>query len=45
MKQFFEFIWRVALTPFYLVFLSAASVFVLLADGKEEFTRFWKDNT
>jgi len=45
MKKKLEFVWRLALTPAYLVFIAGASVFVLLADGWDEFKKFWLANT
>ena len=45
MKKKLEFLWRLALTPFYTAFIAGASVFVLLADGWLEFKRFWRVNT
>lgn len=45
MNRYFEFAWRLALTPFYAAGIAWASIFVLLADGKKEFNQFWKDNT
>jgi hypothetical protein len=37
-------IWGLALTPFYLGFLAATSLFVLLALGPKEFMEFWRKN-
>jgi len=45
MKKKLEFVWRLALTPFYTAFIAGASVFVLLADGWSAFKKFWRDNT
>jgi len=45
MKKKLEFLWRLALTPFYTAFIAGASIFVLLADGLDEFKKFWRTNT
>jgi hypothetical protein len=44
-KKYLEFAWRLFLTPFYLTAISVASVFVYLADGLDEFKKFWSTNT
>ena len=45
MKKKIEFVWRLALTPFYVAGIAWASIFVLLVEGKAEFKEFWRTNT
>lgn len=44
MKNYALFVWRLAVTPVYYVFLSVTSLFVLVALGPTEFRNFWRKN-
>jgi hypothetical protein len=37
-------VWGLILTPFYMGFLAATSLIVLLALGPKEFMEFWRRN-
>jgi len=44
MKQYFSFLWQLALTPIYYGFLLGTSLIVLVALGPREFREFWRKN-